>query len=240
MDHIQLDTDADVQALQRKYGDSVGRKVWQYYESQMDSASSDVLDQILMTQFDSMLGPTRTQQGMKPRQQPQVSVPATVAQLAVNTTTTNECNQQPAQRSKERSRARKSTVGKGMNAAGCVERSANAAKVRSNSNTNTPARSESIKATASASVQIRGAKTGVTVAQLIGHGSGSWEHAMQKAEAQIQEECGLQSAPTEAGYLHLYNLETSRRANAIMNSRERRCKRRENRKNQQSEKSKDQ
>ena len=63
---------------------------------------------------------------------------------------------------------------------------------------------------------------------------------IQKAEAQIQEECGLQSAPTEAGYLHLYDLETSRRANAIMNSRERRCKRRENRKNQQSEKSKDQ
>ena len=27
------DTDADVQALQRKYGDSLGRKVWQYYES---------------------------------------------------------------------------------------------------------------------------------------------------------------------------------------------------------------
>ena len=63
MNHIQLDTDADVQALQRKYGESVGRKVWQYYESQMDNATSwsDVLDQILMTQFDSMLGPTRTQ-----------------------------------------------------------------------------------------------------------------------------------------------------------------------------------
>ena len=62
MDHIQLDADVDVQALQlRKYGDSVDRKVWQYYEPQMDSATSDVLDQILMTHFDSMLGPTGTQ-----------------------------------------------------------------------------------------------------------------------------------------------------------------------------------
>ena len=113
-------------------------------------------------------------------------------------------NQQSAQRSKERSRAHESTVGKpeGMNAAGCVERSANAAKVRSNSNINTPARSESIKATASASVQIRGAKTVVTVARLIGHDS--WEHAMQKTEAQIQEECSLQSAPTETRYLNLH------------------------------------
>ena len=50
-----------------------------------------------------------------------------------------------------------------------------------------------------------------------------WEHAVQKAEAQIQGECGLQSAPAEAGYLHLYNPETSRRANANMDSRERRC-----------------
>ena len=61
MDHIDFDTAASKHELQRKYGNNVGNKVWQYYGSEMSSAAADVLDQLLMTQFDSMLGPTREQ-----------------------------------------------------------------------------------------------------------------------------------------------------------------------------------
>ena len=59
MEHTDFDTAADLGTLQRKYGKEIGMQVSRYYGSQLDHAAANALDNALLTQFDSYLGPTR-------------------------------------------------------------------------------------------------------------------------------------------------------------------------------------
>ena len=131
MDHIDFDTAASKYELQRKYGNNVGNKVWQYYGSEMSSAAADVLDQLLMTQFDSMLGPTREQRD--PGQLLSISGDHRPSEATVNAITMS--GQRSVGRPKERSDVRGSGLADRVHAVVRAEVSVNAAKARSDTNT---------------------------------------------------------------------------------------------------------
>ena len=182
MDHIDFDTAASKYELQRKYGNNVGNKVWQYYGSEMSSAAADVLDQLLMTQFDSMLGPTREQRD--PGQLLSISGDHRPGEATVNAITMSE------QRSVEPD-VRGSGVADRVHAVVRAGVSVNAAKARSDTNTSTTTRLQSSNTTDNRvckDTRQQGKQTLKTAKpELVG--TRSWEHAATKAGAQVKKEC---------------------------------------------------
>ena len=201
-------------------------QVSRYYGSQLDDAAANALDDALLTQFDSYLGPTREQQPSPPPMRQPMHTPTTptiipiIKTVYATVTNSNEHNSvQPDKRPKERSNngriSRVNATMLSVRAAAATERSANATNVRSATGSMNAAGTEQ---------KHRGSNTTDILI-----GSESREHARQVAEAQIQEECGLTAAPADTGYKHLYDLEVNRRTENIVKNRERRCRRRQNR-----------
>jgi hypothetical protein len=226
MEHIDFDTTADLGTLQRKYGKEIGMQVSRYYKSQLDDAAANALDNALLTQFDSYLGPTREEQPSPPPVRQPTHTPTTppiipiIRAVYATVTNSNEHNSvQPDKRPKEWSNNGGIPIVNAtmlsVRAAAATERSANATNVRS----------------ATGSMDAAGTEKKHRVSNTIDImiGSESREHARRVAEAQVQEECGLTAAPADIGYKHLYELEVSRRTDNIVKNRERRCRRRQNR-----------
>ena len=226
MEHIDFDTAADLGTLQQKYGSEIGMQVFQYYGSRLDVAAADALDETLMTEFDSYLGPTRENQPSQlPVRQPTHkpnTLTASKTNNTANATVTNSTERSSVQQHK-RPQGR-SNIARSDNASATTvptrtvtktERSVNATNVRSTTG--------SVNATRSEEQQTEYHATNISV------GGGTEQDVRRVAEAQVQQECGLAAAPVDTGYRHLYELEVSRRTANIVRNQERRLRRRQNR-----------